>query len=226
MESATKACIINVGLAGWYGTGSKRLQRSLIFNGFAHDILIWADSAPPNSEDHNLNPYNFKIHAFKEALRRGYRVVLWLDSSFWCIKTPYPIFDIIVSEGIYAFRTGYNCAQSCADKVLEWADVTRDEAEKIPEIATGAVGINFDNPHGNDVWTKWLEGFNLGLFKTNRSHDPADSLDPRFLHARQDQSVYSMACHLSGVKPEGRDLIAYYSTNFDTDKCCFFIGGM
>jgi hypothetical protein len=181
---------------------------------------------PPNSPKHNDNPYGFKIHAIEEAIRTKHRICLWLDSSFWCIKTPHVLFDIINEFGVFGFRTGYNCAQTCSDAALAWADFTRDEAELLPEIASGAVGLNLDNPDGAKVWALWKEGYELGLFKTNRSKDDKDSADPRFIHARQDQSIYSLAIHKAGLKFEYRDYISYYGTGYDPDRCMFFIGGL
>lgn len=226
MEAATKACIINVGVGGWYAKGSERLERSLIYNGFAHDIMIWQEQLPRHAESHNNNPYNFKIWAFIEAIKRGNKKILWLDSSFWCIKTPYPIFDLIIEHGIFCFKTGYNCAQSCSDKALEWAGITRDEAELLPEYASGAVGFNIDNPDAKKVFELWTDGMLKGLFKNNRSHDLKDSADPRFLHARQDQSIFSLAIHMQQLKFDYQDYVAYYNSGYDKEKCLFFINGM
>lgn len=226
MESAKKACIINVGIGGWYWKGTQRLKRSLLFNGYAFDMLFWEDMLPPGSPTHADDPYAFKVYAFEEAIRQGYTIILWLDSSFWCIKTPHPIFDIICDTGVFAFRTGYNCAQTCSDAALAWAGMTRDQAELLPEIATGAVGINVANPDGKNVYELWKNGCDAGLFKNNRQHDERDSKDIRFLHARQDQSIFSLAIHRLGLKFNYFDYVSYYGTNFDPDKCLFFIGGL
>jgi hypothetical protein len=224
-----KPCIVNVSVDGWYKAGADRLERSLIYNGFAGDMIFWKNEYPPNSPSHFDNPYAFKITAFREAFRRGYKIVMWLDSSFWAIKNPMPIFDIINDKGIFAFRSGYNCAQTCTDKLLEVAGITRDEAEKLPEIASGIVGINIDNPDGKKVFNTWAEYCDLGLFKNNRLHDISDSADQRFLHGRQDQSALSLAIHKNNVEFLYEDYVTYYDINNplkNTDKAYFFIGGI
>ncbi|HEV3223883.1 MAG TPA: hypothetical protein VGZ90_13435 [Puia sp.] len=217
--------IINAGIGNWYKRGTERLERSLMYHGYPGELMLWKDEYPPNSEDHNHNPYGFKIAAFREAFKE-HDVVMWLDSSFWCVKNPMPIFDIINHEGIFAFRTGYNCAQTCSDAALEWAGITRDDAEQLPEIATGMVGLRQHNKDADNVWKLWQEGYELGLFKTNRSHDLKDSSDPRFLHGRQDQSIFSLAIHRLGIKFEYVDFVSYYSTNYDPERVYFFIGGL
>src|SRR4051812_45026039 len=108
MENIGKAVIVNVGINGWYATGSERLERSLIFNGFGGQILTFKNEYPPNSPRHEENPYAFKIFAIEEAINRGFDTMLLLDSSFWAIKDCTPIFDIIADRGIFGFRTGYN----------------------------------------------------------------------------------------------------------------------
>lgn len=229
MENINKAIIVNCGIGGWYKSGSERLERSLIFHGFAGQILIWKDELPPNSPPHNENPYAFKIYAIEEAIYRGHDTLLWLDSSFWNIKDCTPIFDIIADKGIFGFRTGYNCAQTCSDAALNWAGFTRDEAELLPEIASGACGLRLDNPDGKAVFEMWKEGMELGLFKTNRNHDLNDSKDPRMLHARQDQSIWSLAIHKRKLYVDDADYVSYYNSGkpgYNKEKCCFFIGGI
>ena len=221
-----KPLIINAANGGWYPAGSERLERSLIFNGYAGDMLFWRNEYPPNSPTHQENPYASKIYAFREGIRSGYNIIVWLDSSFWAVKNPMPIFDIIVDDGIFAFKSGYNCAQTCSDALLDYAGMTRDEAEMLPEIATGVVGLNLDNPIGAEVFRLWSEYCDAGLFKNSRHHDINDSADPRFLHGRQDQSCWSIAVHKVGVQFDYQDYVSYYGTGYNPDKLIFFIGGL
>ena len=136
---------------------------------------------------------------------------------------------MLSDNGVIGFRTGYNMAQTSSDAALEWAGFTRDEAEQLPEIASGMVGLRMDNDNGKKVFQLWKEGMELGLFKTNRNHDINDSADSRFVHARQDQTLYSLAIHRCGLYIDDYDYVAYYNaekTGYNKDKCCFFIGGL
>lgn len=224
-----KPIIICTAIGGWYPVGLDRLERSLIYNGYAGDFLFYKNVLPPNSPSHEENPYAFKIFGFREAIKRGYKIMIHIDASFWAIKNPMPIFDIINEHGIFAFKSGYNCAQTAPDNLLNAAGITRDEAEKLPEIATGITGINIENPDGKSVFNTWAEYCDLGLFKNNRLHDLNDSADPRFLHGRQDQSSFSIAVHKNNVKFDYQDYVSYYDVNNPTkniDKAYFFIGGI
>lgn len=213
-------------IGGWYPAGLDRLERSLIFNGSAADFLFYKNEYPPYCPSHEDNPYAFKIYGFREAIRRNYKIMIHLDASFWAIQNPDKLFDIVVDEGLFGFRSGYNCAQTAPDNLLAYLGITRDEAEQIPETATGIVGINIENPNGKMVFDLWADLCDYGYFKNNRVHDPADSTDPRFLHGRQDQSAFSLALYKCGVSFLHQDYVAYHGTNFDESKCIFKIGGL
>lgn len=221
-----KICIINAGIGNWYATGTRRLKRSLNEVGFAGDILCWEDMYPPNSDSHENVPYYFKIAAFEWALYRGYTHVLWCDSSFWAIKDPMPIFDIINDQGYYMFSTGYNMAETINDHALATLNINRNDVEPFTEWATGCIGINFENPIGRNLYKLWKDYMDMGLSIGSRNHDN-QSFDPRFKFHRQDQSCWSLACYqLKVINEKGLDYVAYYGTGYDPEKCIFFIRGI
>lgn len=229
MENIDKAVIVSTGIYGWYKKGVDRLGNSLVHHGFAGRTMFWKDEYPPHSPSHNDNPYAFKIFEFEAAMATGATVIMHLDASFWCIRNPHGLFDLVSDKGVIGFRTGYNMAQTSSDAALAWAGFTRDEAEQLPEIASGMVGLRMDNPNGKKVFELWKEGMELGLFKTNRLHDVNDSADPRMIHARQDQTLYSLAIHKCGLQIDDADYVAYYNSGnpgYNPEKCYFFIGGL
>lgn len=226
MENIDKSVIISAGINGWYANGVRRLERSLVFEGWPGSILTWKDEYPPGSHSHNDVPYYFKIAAFDEALKQGFKNIMWCDASFWAVKNPTPIFDLIAEKGVYLFRSGYNLAQSVNDTALEATGISRDESENIHEYASGCVALNFDNPDGKHLYEKWKSFMEAGLSKGSRNHD-GQSNDPRFLHHRQDQSCLSLAAHILGIKPTLMyDAVAYKGTNYNPQELIFFIEGM
>jgi hypothetical protein len=223
--SNARPVIISAGIGGWYAKGVERLERSLNFTGWAGDTLTWKDIHPPGSRRHDDVPYYFKIAAFEWALYRQYTHILWVDASFWAIKNPMPIFDLFYSKGFYMFRSGYNMAQTISDRALHFLDITRDDIEPYPEYASGAVGINFENPDGRALYKLWKEYMDRGLSIGSRLHDK-QSEDPRFLFHRQDQSCLSLAMLKLGLSIDEPDYVAYYNTGHDPEKCIFFINGI
>lgn len=223
MESGVKACIINVAIGGWYPKGQERLRRSLIHHGFNHDIFMW-DEWPNNNFDKSC-PYNIKAAALQEAINMGYSHILWLDASVWAVSDPNRIFDIINHEGYYIGNSGYNCAQSCNDKCLKYFGITRDEAEHIPDCASGILGLHLGNPKGREFANRWIKAAKDGAFSGSRNHDN-QSNDPRFLFHRQDQSAASLIAHSLGMNltPFG-SVVAYYEKQLD-DNTIFTLRGM
>jgi hypothetical protein len=221
-----KPCIISCGVGGWYPAGIDRLKNSLVHHGWGGDTIFWRDEYPPDCPTHQDSPYAMKIYAFREAFRRGYKIVIWIDCSFWAIKNPMPIADIVNEHGNFGFRSGYNCAETATDSLLNYAGITRDEAEQIPETATGIIGVNYSNPKGKEVFDYWEELCGAGMFKNSRNYNPSESSDPRFKFGRQDQSAYNMAINKAGVRYLYEDYVAYYNNGnpgYNPEKCMFFI---
>lgn len=221
--------IICAGIGAWYAKGVDRLERSLNLHGWAGDVMFWRDIHPPASRAHEEYPYYFKIAAFEWALYRGYTHILWLDSSFWAIRNPMPLFDLIDVKGFFMFRSGYNVAQTVNDAALEALAFSRDQVEPEPEYASGCVGLNFNNPDARHLYTHWKSYMDQGLSRGQRQQNQGESADPRFLHHRQDQSCLSLAMYQLKLSINEPDYVAYYrpdGTGYDKDKCLFFINGI
>lgn len=220
-----KPCIVSVGIGHHYGPSLERLKQSLNFHGWAGGVITWSDEYPPDSPSHEENPYAFKLYAIHEAVKRGYTHILYVDASFYAVADPMPIFDFINDKGVYAFRTGYNVANTATDLVLSSIDMNRDEAEGIVEYAGGAIGFNFFNPDAQKIHCLWKEYYEKGLFKNSRNHDN-QSADPRFKHARQDQTMLSIAIYKAGVTIKETEFVAYYGGGFNKENLVFFIKGI
>lgn len=221
-----KICVISVGIGAWYAKGVERLESSLNFHGFPSDVLTWKDVLPPGAVDHALNPYNYKVWAFKAASRLGYTHILWCDASFWAIKNIMPLFDYFNEHGIFAFRSGYNCAQTAPDILLNYCAMDRDAAEKLPEYASGCIGLNLKNDKAVDVFNTWSKMCHDGMFMNSRTYDPSESADPRYKFGRQDQISWSLALHLNQVVIPQTEFVSYYKPDFHNDQTVFFIGGL
>lgn len=221
-----KICVIAVGVGGWYAKGVERLESSLNFHGFPGDVITWKDQLPPGAVSHGANPYNYKVWAFLAAAKLGYTHILYCDASFWAIKNIMPLFDYFNEHGVFAFRSGYNCANTCTDTLLNYCAVSRDDAEQMPEYASGCIGLNLRNTKAAEVYNTWAKMCYDGMFINSRTFDPSESADPRFWHGRQDQSAFSMAMHLNKVVVPQTEFVSYYKPDFHNDQTVFFIGGL
>jgi hypothetical protein len=223
---SNKAVIICAGISGWYSAGVRRLERTLNFEGWGGAIMTWDDYPTPDCPTHEEVPYYFKIAAFEESIKRGFTHILWVDASFFCVKNPMKMFDIINEQGYWFFSTGYNLAQSVNDHSLNILGKTRDEAELQIEWASGCVGVNLENPVGKSLYDGWKYYMDLGLSKGSRLHDN-QSQDPRFLFHRNDQSCLNFAIWDLGLRNDlVDDMVAYKGTGHNPEKLIWFIGGI
>lgn len=219
-----KPCIISCGIGTGYAAGVDRLERSLQYNGWFGDILFWKDYPEGCPKHEGDGQYNFKVYAFNEAFEKGYKVVLWLDASIYAIKDPMPIMDYIVDNGLYFFKSGYPLSATATDELLMGR--LREDFIDVPEFASGAIGINVDNPKGLEFFLSWERLMNYGYFGGNRVHDKRDSEHALFKFSRQDQSAASMILNGMQITTAGEDKnwISYYPTV--TDDTILFIKGI
>lgn len=229
LTDGVKPILISAGIGGHYVAGIDRLERSLIYEGAAMDMRFWRNKYPDGCPEHGGDgQYNFKPFCFQEVFNDGYKVAVWADASFWCVRNPMPLFDYVNEFGIYFFKSGYSLAETATDKLLMYAGVSREALYDVPEFATGLIGINIDNPIGNEFFHTWEQYRKDGMFGGNRAHDLNDSQHPKFRFSRQDQSAASMVLYKMGITTAGedRDFQAYKDTPHNPKEVLFFIGGI
>ena len=154
-----KRCIVNFSKGSWYERGQKRLEQSLRTHQFKGDMFSFKDENQINSPKHDIIPYAFKIYAIEKAVNRGYTSILWCDSSLYAIKPLEPIFDHIEEYGHMFFWDGWNCAQWTHDKMLMASNLSRDEAEKIPQMLSGFLGLDLTKEKSLIFLRKWKTFF-------------------------------------------------------------------
>lgn len=219
--------VINAAYGSWYPKGQKRMVESLRATGYEGDILTWTNEVI-NSLHKEEHPYTMKAAAFAEAVKKGHTHILWVDCSVYAIKNITPIFDVIEQKGIYFWKSGWNLAQSSADSDLQWAGITRDDAEALHECASGIVGINMNIAKARHLLSVFMEANQAGVCSTSRFHDN-QSKDPRFKFARQDQTAFTIAFHKSGYRNDQMfDQGVYSSFTQDSynKSVCLVVNGM
>ena len=196
-------CIINVIIGNntdkqkKYIEKQERLRKSLEkhFNG---TFLSW-NGEFPNDNYNKKNPYNVKAAAFEEAIKQGYKQILWVDSPVVAIRDVSPLFDMIEKDGYLTVKNNnWNCAQSVNDKCLKYFGITRDEAENVHEHAGGFIGVDITNPKGEALIGMFIRACKDGAADGSRYHDNQSS-DPRFLFHRHCQSVITLSANKLGL---------------------------
>jgi hypothetical protein len=165
------------------------------------DVLAWTDEYPPDSPTHGQIPYAFKPYAFIEALRRGYRYVLWCDSTVWVRRDTKPVFDLIETQGYVLWRNGWNCGQWCTDAALAKQGLNRNEALTIPDFTGCCMGLDLQHDKAAKFLRLWtdaaMDGVSFPGPWTNASN--LCSKDDRCLGHRHDQVIGSIIADRLGM---------------------------
>lgn len=209
-------CIINVAIGAGYENLQIKQKQWLDYVGYTGDVLYWTTYPDPNFD--NGCVYNIKASAIEQAISLGYEQVMWLDASFYSIRHPMPIIEIIKSEGHYFINNGYNAAQECNDRCLDYFSITRDEAESIQMLSSGILGLDLTQDKPMEFARQFIRAAKNGVFYGSRRHD-GQSQDARFLHHRQDQSAASCIAYKLDMKVRKLgEQIMYNDINNPDDK--------
>ena len=209
-----KHCVVNVAVGPGHVRGQQRLMESLRVQKYRGDFISWTDAYPPGSPTHAQTPYAFKFFALKEAVRRGYDVICWLDASFWAVADPMIVFREISRQGYALWLSGWTVGNWCKDSALPALGVTREEALKIPLVMGGAVGIDMNNPLGRSLLDQMLRYAQDGISFPGPwdNKERKASSDPRVYGHRHDMPALSVAAHRLGMNIFScPHLVAYWS---------------
>jgi len=195
-------CIINVIIGNetrkqlGYLVKQERLRKSLKKH-FKGEFLSWKTF--PNDNYNKDNLYNVKAAAFEEAIKQGYKEILWVDSPVVALQDVSPIFDLIKQNGYLTVKNhSWNCAQTVNDKCLEYFGISRDEAERIQEVAGGFFGVDMTHTNGIKLIKTFIKACKDDAADGSRFHDN-QSTDPRFKFHRQCQSVLTLSGYKHGL---------------------------
>jgi hypothetical protein len=157
-----------------------------------------------NSPEHTEIPYAFKPHAINEIRKKGFEIIIWMDSPVYCIKSIDKFIEYININGFIFFdNLGYKIGDYTSDECLNNYLMTRDVSFKHPMIMACLMGFNFKNEKATKLFDRYLSATRiLGCYEgdwTNESNQV--SQDNRVKGHRHDQSVMSILLAKENIKP-------------------------
>ncbi len=198
-----RECIINYSEGHWYPRGQARLVKSLASIKFAGDILLFDKSMIKGCPTHKESPYAFKYWIFNCARKKGYDYVLWLDSSFWAIKSLSPLFNRIATTGyVLQMSDSFRLGNWCSDIALETLGYSREKSFSMIMHDGGLIGLHMHNERALNFLQQMikysLDGKSFQGAWKNTNH--LISKDPRVLGHRHDMSVGCMVADRLSMK--------------------------
>ena len=204
--------------SGRYIKGQDRLSESLLKVGFDGTFLSWTKEQSIGAPLHKDNPYGFKIYAFDQAIKAGYKKILWVDASIWAIKPLDPIWDCVDKLGYMKQYAGHLCGTWANDRCLEYFGITRDEAMEMEMHANGGFfALDFDTDIAQQFFLRWRQSMLDGIFKGSWNNDNnCESTDPRCKGHRHDMVCGSIiANQLKMTAYPEHTLMAYVGDQYN-----------
>ena len=230
-----KTCIVNyITRNTWHPHGQERLKESIHRTGYDGDILVFDNENFTTCPPHSKTPYGFKLFVMDEARKLGYDKVLWLDASFWAIRTLDGLFEMIEENGFLVQDSGYPLGQWVTDDCVKRMGENRNELFDHRIFSGGFMGIDFSNKEMNSFFNRFFEYAKEGhCFRGPwRNKDNEASTDPRVSGHRHDMSVGSilmkelgMSIHLNNTFFDYYAWHQKYKTEKDLSKIYFVCEG-
>lgn len=170
-----------------YPRGLKRILKHTLESDFKGHVL-YRLGGWPDTEGGSLSlahvPYAFKIAAFQEARRLGFKRVLWLDTAVLPLVSLNVIFEMIADKGYFVMGNTHTIGKYLNAPAAAYFGLTVDEAHKIPSCSAGLFGVDFSTKIGRTLIDRW----------NRAAHDP-----DAFFSPRSDQNVLSMLLYQMGI---------------------------
>lgn len=190
----------------------------------------YPNGCPPQAQ----HKYAFKIFAITEALRLGFRYILWLDVGVTPVASIEPLWRVVEDQGWYvgqqdAERTGDGCGRLgpwCSDDALAIYGIDRETAMGIPLVRSGIVGLDMENPVARRIWETWRELYERGAFDGHHDNAPHAapvamrdvtktrghcSDDPRVRGHRHDEAALAYVLWALDLEPQARGFMTLES---------------
>jgi hypothetical protein len=152
-----KQCVISLATKDKdFQGGIKRLEQSLKRIKFRGDVICWNGFYPQGCPSHMRAPFAFKTFCFMEARKKGYDLILWVDSSGVVIRRLESIFRVIEQEGyLFVRNASLILGEYCSDEALRSFGMSRDQALKLPEAMGAVIGLNMQSKIALEFLEQW-----------------------------------------------------------------------
>ena len=212
-----KVVIATVAYGGWYRKGLERQIREFERVSPGFELQGWLNVLPPDTpqavkDGYDYTGYAAKPFAMKYAMDCGADVALLIDASVYPIRHIQPLVDFIWDHGYYLAPAGFSVGEWTSDEMLRYAHMDRDAALKIPDVASGIVGLRFaGRSNQKTAVSGWCQSTLTAGFGAPHSNSMAAdkrhhyrnvgfvSNDPRCSGHRHDQSALSIIAYRLGM---------------------------
>jgi hypothetical protein len=129
-------------------------------------------------------PYAFKVCFFREAQRKGYKRVFWMDTSLLPYVSLNKIFEMIQENGYFAMGNAHTVGPYMRHPAIDAFGIRLQQANHIPSCSAGIFGVDFTSQIGPKIIDAWYQ---------------AAQNEVAFFSPRSDQNALSIILYKLGL---------------------------
>ncbi|MCX5700301.1 MAG: hypothetical protein NTZ63_02010 [Candidatus Omnitrophica bacterium] len=216
LKKALKKCVISLGINSksrpgcppkiWqdFPRGIRRIRERLKELGFKGDFIGWDNDYPEGAPVFKEVNDWVKPFCFLDAYKRGYDLVLWVDSAANFKISPEPLFRIIEKRGYLIINADCDVGKYCSDVALEALGLTRKKSFSLKSCWGAVLGLDFRKKKSLDLVYFWKEKATDGItfygakWSGIHGYPISVSADPR-VKGHRNQIVPSVAAYRLGM---------------------------
>jgi len=190
-----------------YPQGIQRLVKTISDSDYKGHVYYriggWPNTANGGLDSIDI-PYGFKLCAFKEVQKLGYKRVLWMDASIIPVAKLNSIFsNMIKKQGYFVQANTHTVGKYMNEKCANAFGLTKKDTDAMLSCSSAVIGIDFENEKGKEFFEAW----------DKISQNPDASLS-----GRPDQNLISILLHQLGMTnfAPARTLVAPRKVKWDT----------
>ena len=193
-------CIVSFGKGYNFQKGLDRLRINI--ENLVKIPFISFTEYPIDCPVHEKSPFAFKFFCINECVKKGFKKILWLDSSVIIKNDLSDIFNnYLENQGYFFIKNWHSVGQYCHDKALKTLNITREESFRIPCVQGTNFGLNFNNEK-SQIFQKEMLKYAVDNITFPGPYDNKNNMasnDTRVSGHRHDQTAMSVVALRLGM---------------------------
>jgi hypothetical protein len=178
----------------------KNLRESILKVYPDANILFWTNEFPPYSKSHFESLYGFKVHAITEAIKRGFKKILWLDPAMVLVDKIDDLltYDIVAVKDEHKVHNPIHGSPLISNRMIKEYNI---DVQTLYDIDWRLVGgslifFDFNSWIAQSIFTTWFTMESKGLFGSQQ-----EAASEQINGHRNDETCLSVAMYLHGFAP-------------------------
>jgi hypothetical protein len=156
-------------------------------------LLVWGNQYPAKSPSFEQSLYGFKVYAISEAIYRGFKKIIWIDTA--CIV--HGPLDYLFADDmppVVAVKDDSKLINTIGDKALKYYG--NPDISGLNLVGGSLYAFDFNKEGSVQVFDDWANAEADGMFGTMQ-----EQISEQINKHRHDESCMAMALHVNNILP-------------------------